>query len=272
MNVGINGAYTHPTSGTPYFPLGRAQTVATIGIVIIFAPFLAMPRNIVMAGAAMIGILTLIGWFRRWAMVFPLGVFCAVSMIGASLGWLSQVLFALGIVISVLVQTHVVRRRDRLAWFTRGTVTREAVWLAGGSILLSAIGLILWFVIVHPDINDLIQTFVPDWHWMLLIPGGLAFSMLNAAVEEIVYRGIVMDALEGTIGAGIASLVAQATAFGILHLHGFPRGVTGVGLAVIFGILMGVIRRKSGGLLVPWGAHVCADIVIVAIVLLLGRS
>lgn len=261
-----------PQKSNPVLCLGRAQTVTTIGIVMIFAAFPAIPRDLVIASTAVMAIFTTIGWLCRWVVAFPLGVFCVVSMFGASLGWFSQVIFSLGMIVYIIAQTHVMRTGNQLAWLTRGTLTREVAWLAGGSILLSAIVLILWFGMVHPDITDLIQSFVPNWHWMLLIPAGFAFSMWNAAVEEVVYRGVVMHALERTVGAGIASLFGQAIAFGVLHVHGFPRGLSGVGLAMIFGILMGVIRRQSGGLLVPWGAHVCADVVIVSIVLLLGRA
>lgn len=262
---------THGEWNTALF-LGRAQTVTTIGMVSIFAAFPAIPRDLVIASTAVMAIFTTIGWLRHWIVAFPLGVFCIVSMFGALLGWFSQVIFSLGTIVYIVVQTHVVRTGHQLAWFTRGALTAEVAWLAGGSILFSTIVLVLWFVMVHPDITDLTQSFVPNWHWMLLIPAGFAFSMWNAAVEEVVYRGIVMHALERTVGAGIASLFGQAIAFGVLHVHGFPRGLSGVGLAMIFGILMGVIRRQSGGLLVPWGAHVCADVVIVSIVLLLGRA
>ncbi|MFO0699532.1 MAG: CPBP family intramembrane glutamic endopeptidase [Nitrospira sp.] len=96
--------------------------------------------------------------------------------------------------------------------------------------------------------------------------------MVNAAVEELAYRGVVLHALERTVGAGEGALCAQASAFGVLHVNGFPPGFSGILLAMVFGLLMGVIRRKSHRLFAPWAAHVCADIVIVAIVLLLvGR-
>jgi membrane protease YdiL (CAAX protease family) len=143
---------------------------------------------------------------------------------------------------------------------------------AAASILLSAVAVIIWFLSVRPDINDLIAALVPDWHGALLISGGLLFSLLNAAVEEMAYRGVVMDALDQSIGAGILSLLGQAAAFGVFHIIGFPRGWIGVGLAFLFGVLMGLIRRLSGGLLAPWAAHVCTDVVIVSIVLVFARA
>jgi membrane protease YdiL (CAAX protease family) len=78
--------------------------------------------------------------------------------------------------------------------------------------------------------------------------------------------------LDQSIGAGILSLLGQSAAFGVFHIIGFPRGWIGVGLAFLFGVLMGLIRRLSGGLLAAWPAHVCTDVVIVSIVLFFGRA
>jgi uncharacterized protein len=107
---------------------------------------------------------------------------------------------------------------------------------------------------------------------VLLVLGGLLFSIVNAAVEEGAYRGVIMAALDKSIGSGVASMLLQAAAFGILHINGFPRGWIGVGLASVFGVLMALIRRRSQGMIAPWAAHVCTDIVIVGIVMFLARA
>ncbi len=106
----------------------------------------------------------------------------------------------------------------------------------------------------------------------LLIAGGLVFSMVNAAVEEGAYRGVFLHALDNSLGPGFAPLLLQALAFGAIHIRGFPRGWLGVGLAFIYGLLMGVIRRRAGGMFAPWIAHVFTDIVIAGIVVFLART
>jgi len=64
----------------------------------------------------------------------------------------------------------------------------------------------------------------------------------------------------------------QAIAFSALHLQGgFPRGVVGVGLAFVYGLLLGALRRRAGGLLAPWVAHVFTDLAIAGIMLALVR-
>jgi len=105
----------------------------------------------------------------------------------------------------------------------------------------------------------------------LLIVGGLIFSMVNAAVEEGAYRGVIMHALDTSLGPGFAALLLQALAFGAVHIGGFPRGWLGVGLACIYGLFMGFIRQRAGGMFAPWIAHVFTDVVIAGIVVLLAR-
>jgi hypothetical protein len=95
--------------------------------------------------------------------------------------------------------------------------------------------------------------------------------MVNAAVEEGAYRGVILHALDRSLGTGFAALLLQALAFGAIHIRGFPRGWIGVGLACIYGLLMGVIRRRAGGMFAPWIAHVFTDVVIAGILVFLAR-
>jgi membrane protease YdiL (CAAX protease family) len=136
---------------------------------------------------------------------------------------------------------------------------------------LAAGALVSWYVLLRPNIVDIVKAYVPALPLGLLITGGLIFSMVNAAVEEGAYRGVFLHALDSTLGAGFAALLLQALAFGAIHIRGFPRGWLGVGLACIFGLFMGVIRRRGGGMFAPWIAHVFTDVVIAGIVLLLAR-
>jgi hypothetical protein len=50
-----------------------------------------------------------------------------------------------------------------------------------------------------------------------------------------------------------------------MHLHGFPRGWSGVALASVYGLMMGALRQRARGLLAPWVAHLFADLAIVVI-------
>ena len=107
---------------------------------------------------------------------------------------------------------------------------------------------------------------VPRWSFPALIGAGVIFSCLNALLEEILFRGLLYDALR--ISYGLAStLLIQALAFGAVHASGFPSGVVGVILASIYGLMQGGLRVYAGGLGVCWVAHVCADATIFALLL-----
>ena len=93
-------------------------------------------------------------------------------------------------------------------------------------------------------------------------------SLLNSVLEEAVYRGVVQDALDRVLRSAVAVLALQAAAFATLHyLTGIPRGFAGIGLAFAYGLLLGILRRRSGGMAVPVVAHTVTDLAIVWIVL-----
>ncbi len=125
--------------------------------------------------------------------------------------------------------------------------------------------LVAWKLLRRPDISDLTNALPALAPWLLLA-GGTAWAALNAFGEEAIFRGALLEALERAIGAR-AAVVVQALPFGLLHWHGFPRGVDGAALATIYGLMLGAVRRRTGGLLAPIVAHVFADVVILALLL-----
>lgn len=87
---------------------------------------------------------------------------------------------------------------------------------------------------------------------------GHGFSLVNAAVEEAIFRGVLQTALERVNGPLVA-IVLQAVAFGVLHVLGVPTGIVGAIMAGAWGLLLGVMRWRTKGLLAPYVAHVAAD-------------
>lgn len=154
-------------------------------------------------------------------------------------------------------------------WARRGSLDPGVRWLVLAAIPVAAAGLVLWATAVgEAGLSEgarlaIRQTQgVPLW---IVVPVGLLFSCLNAAVEEAFYRGVIMQALLATVGT-MPALALQAAAFGLLHTEGIPSGPAGVLLTTGYGLLLGVIRLKAGGLLAPWLAHVLADVTIVAVI------
>ena len=66
--------------------------------------------------------------------------------------------------------------------------------------------------------------------------------------------------LDALLKSGITApgaLVLQAMAFAALHFQtGFPRGMVGVGLTFVYGMVLGELRRRADGLMAPFITHV----------------
>jgi membrane protease YdiL (CAAX protease family) len=247
-----------------------AAIVVALTLLMAVAPVVPVAAAAVASAAA--ALLALIAWARRCPAAFPVGLFFVACL---ALAWAgvrySQIVLGGGL----LVYAVVVRRVAWLptsSWARRGSVDAGVWLLAAACALAAAVGLSVWFAIWRPDIDDLVAAFVPPVPLWLLIVGGVLFSMVNAAVEEAAFRGVLMHGLDSALGPGVAALALQALAFGALHIEGFPRGAAGVGLAMTYGLMMGIVRRRSGGLLAPWAAHVATDMAIAGIVLMVAGS
>jgi membrane protease YdiL (CAAX protease family) len=148
--------------------------------------------------------------------------------------------------------------RNRSRWFYVGQIDKFT-WLGGLAIaILSVLGLYLWTIIAKPDLSDL-QALIPHQSLAALLIVGFGFAIVNSFVEESIYRGLLWTAFGNAFGNIIIVNLLQAAIFGIAHLQGFPRGAIGVVMAFVYGLLLGWIRRRSGGLLAPIIVHFVAD-------------
>jgi membrane protease YdiL (CAAX protease family) len=169
------------------------------------------------------------------------------------------------LIVYFLIVLLVPKLRLTLSWLRPGYLGKDILVLVAATAVLSGIALYLWNYALRPDLSRHLA-YIPAVPFRTYLFLGLGFAVLNAAMEETAFRGIVMQSTDSAFGPGALSLLFQAGLFGALHfLQGFPRGVWGFGMAFIYGIMLGHIRRKSRGMLAPWLAHVCADLVIFAI-------
>jgi hypothetical protein len=150
-------------------------------------------------------------------------------------------------------------------WARRGLWNRDILkWVIGYSIV-PAIALVVWRYTTS-DHLERFQAVIPPVPWWAVAAGLPVYAAFNAAYEEVLFRGALMEGLDGVLGPGTPSIAIQAVVFGMCHYQGFPSGWVGIGLATIYGLMMGHVRRIAQGLLAAWIAHVVADTVILSLV------
>jgi membrane protease YdiL (CAAX protease family) len=249
----------------------RSETAIVLALTALLTIVPLVPLVAAAPLAVAILALTVLAWRRRAPSATSLGVLAAACVVLGVVGvGPQQVVFPLAFALYAVVVRRVLWLHGAAAWFRRGALNGGLLVLAVGIAAISGIALLAWHEVARPDLQDLVRAFVPDLPIWLLVPGALVFALLNAAIEEGAYRGVALAALDVALGPGLAAIVLQAMAFGALHVHGFPRGATGVGLACLYGLALGALRRRAGGLLAPWIAHVLTDLVVAGIVLALA--
>ena len=144
-----------------------------------------------------------------------------------------------------------------------GRLTTRTIAAATAIAFLSLVTLIGYQEILHPEIGDL-NVMLPVEAMGGVVLAWVIFPLVNASLEELIFRGILFDAIRSDWGPQVA-VGATALLFGYGHLNGYPPGWTGACLAGIYAILLGWLRLSSGGLLLPILAHAVADATIYGI-------
>ena len=249
------------------------DTRLTLGLTILITAVPLVPATAQAACAGGVACLTGLAWYRRCKAAAPVGVFSITCLALAAMSIpYSQVILGGGLIGYALFVRSAGWMREVPRWEHWGSFGWGVQVLTVVSALVAAIVLLAWYHFLRPNVDEIVRAFVPAAAPLrVLIVGGLLFSMVNAAVEEAAYRGVLLHGLDMTLGRGSVAIALQAVAFGALHIHGFPNGVVGIGLATVYGIFMGLIRRRANGMFAPWLAHVLTDIVIAAIVIAIAR-
>jgi membrane protease YdiL (CAAX protease family) len=171
-----------------------------------------------------------------------------------------------GIVVYLYLALLIAPLRQSLDWLRPGRLSWWTVMLAIAVAALSAAGLIAWVYFANPPMHYYARI-LPDvspWRLAIYMAG---FALVNSLIEEIIWRGVMMSALDAAFGAGLFSLLLQSISFGLAHFRGgFPSGWMGAFLAGLFGLAMGLLRRRTNGLLTSWCVHVVADLTVIGLI------
>ncbi len=202
---------------------------------------------------------------RDKELVAPL-IFCLMAALCARFNplyfWPMPLLLPLVVYALIVVPVPALRRAGKLP--LGSLPDRITLWLIVVTVIVSAIALVAWHQLLHPDLSDL-QAMIPAMPGLLLPLAGIGFAIVNAVIEELIWRGILWDMLVKAIGKVPVVIILQAVSFGVFHIHGFPRGAIGVAMATVYGLALGVIRHRTGGLGAAIATHIFADLVIFAV-------
>jgi uncharacterized protein len=206
--------------------LSGRQELAVVHALLIFAPMLLIPMHTLLSR-----------W--PWGLLFCFGVYGGVVLAVRPL-------------------------RESLHWLRVGRLDRETLLLTGLISLVSVVGLVGWALLVRPDLSVFARN-IPSGTGAAWIAAGLHFASVNAAAEEAICRGILMEALETRYGPAQA-VALQALIFGAMHANGIPPGLIGIFLSTLYGWMLGRLRQKADGLLACCLAHFVADLTIFLLV------
>lgn len=147
-----------------------------------------------------------------------------------------------------LVGLHVVRAdfQKLASWFRLDR--RTVLWGVGGGAFLLAFnglyGLVLERLgIVPPDIATLLRSLLPEPALILWA------AVLAPFVEEMYFRGRLMDNLTPRLGPGWAATISSLA---FAAIHGIPAFFPAF---VVFAFVLLALRRRTGGLAAPILAH-----------------
>lgn len=153
------------------------------------------------------------------------------------------------------------KQQFNLSSFALGVIRREHIVPMVAVILVTSGSLAAWYFGLRPDLSDL-KLMLPTREPVLLVLISLVFAVANAVWEEMILKGILWSHLLVVVRNPILVNILNAALFGLMHYQGFPRGLTGVILASVYGLIIGYFRRSTNGLGAPIILHFFADLFI----------
>jgi hypothetical protein len=204
-----------------------------------------------------------------WKLVHCVLFFALMSVSGIVLAWLQLPVFWLIFFLPLIVATLIIlpfkATRQALRWLRIGTIDRLSWVLLAVTSLLSVAALLIWAYWTD-NLGMGIQNMRAFSQYPLWLVAGVVvpvFALVNAALEEAVYRGILQEGLMHVLTNNALILVLQASAFAAAHFAvGFPNGAMGYLMVFTWGTMLGYLRIRTIGMIIPYLAHVLADLVI----------
>jgi membrane protease YdiL (CAAX protease family) len=183
-----------------------------------------------------------------------LAALAAAYVIGVST-WPLYMLLPLLVYAGIVVAIAPLRRKAPRLRIGRLGGAPLACAVALGVMTLAA--LVGFHALAQPDVTDLAAR-LPTVTFGNAIVAAICFSVVNATLEELIFRGVLWESLAQEWNAPVA-LVTTAVVFGLGHIDGYPPGPVGAALAGLYGFALGLLRWWTGGLGLATACHVAAD-------------
>lgn len=223
---------------------------------------IAIPAMAVLAAAALYGRREIPGQVRdATVLVAALWLFLAIP---------SPALWPLPGLAALLVAGAWAWRRGRWPqwreWLRIGRIGRFAWAMWGLIVVLTVLGLLTWNQVFDGELPRAYQQLAQGVPVPVATTGALAFLVVNGAIEDSIWAGVLLSATERVLPAWLA-VGAVAASFGLAHLHGVPGGLVGVLMAGAWGLVLALLRIRTGGMGATYLAHIAADATIVVMLL-----
>jgi uncharacterized protein len=187
--------------------------------------------------------------------------FVLATIYFSTLNWPWLLLVPIAIYLSVAMLIPKLRRT--IPWPTIGRLDTPGV-LAAVVLSASTAAVLLTFQsLANPDVSVLANA-LPVSSFDSILLAGFCIAVVNAVLEELIFRGFLYAIVAVDWGDGVAVAVT-AICFGICHFYGYPPGPLGVLLAGLYGVALGLLRWWTGGLGLTIACHITADITIFSI-------
>lgn len=256
----------------------RTKITLTTGLLIAIAATMHAPvfglhvwGAIVFAGCLAIALALRLHWAVHAALFTSLTALLLITpVLAQSIGQLPVLPLLIPLLISSALVAARQPTRATFEWVRWGHVSTSMWVFVGITGIGSAIGLILWaawtdYLGVGVQMMESVAHIPRPALILGLIP---VFAVFNAVTEEAVFRGVLFTALARSSESTLLANAVQAAAFAAIHFEmGFPNGIVGYVLALIYGLVLGYLRERTNGLLAPIVAHIIADLVIAYVVL-----
>jgi len=246
---------------------------AVVGIALVGVPVLAVvipaPWSLFVGAVGLaVGVLA-----RRAGSNLAAAALFASAAVALAMGVSGGVMWPIPPAAALAIYAGVTWRAPALgvrSWFRLGDRDRPALVVAVASIPITTIALVAFIASGRTDLQKATDG-LDGLPFAVIVLAGVGFALVNPAVEEVLFRGLLQPALV-SIGASTGAAIAlQAAAFGALHLHGIPGGPLGMAMAGLWGAMLGFVRHRTNGLRLVWLVHVAANATIFTTLVVAAR-